>query len=650
MRKSFVIIILALVASLTSAQTSQPITFVVDENLSPSNSDLLMERFLTSGSKALSGIFEDEGVPGDVSATIAWSFSDDEKFYTFAGKDVFFKTIVRAYAQHRPLVLSPDMIWVLISQGFARYVNAHSEELRDQIVSHTEKMQLVVESDKELLTEGADWEKMIGEFAAKIGDNTKGDIAKTITADFSTTGTTERITSQITLMETMKSYFDYVVVYLACGIPSITLTGTPQDWQKVMEKTKQLEKYGIGEWTKSLEPILKEFVEASKGNPNQRFWKQMVKKKRVDKLAGGGCDPSDPTELDGWILKFFPDENGHTLDKVPHTHKMPAERVYVDFIYKIINPTDGTIVLETPLQLIAGFIGTEVDTQTHALTPKMGWVVRQMASNDSIVKKLQAIDNQPYSDGINLRVSEVPDFLSKLPHIKRLTLHFTNEVELPEWFYDLKIDNLTIRGEMSDEQEATIRKHFRKADIRRPAPKNGEPLIIVDGMHFNGKLSDINRASIKQMNVLKDARATAFYGSQGANGVIEITTKKPASGKKSKKTKTVKYALTISGTVSDELGPLFGANVVEVDEKGSFVGFTITDDKGNFTLKVQNTHHKIRFYYVGMKTVTLDVSKEKYKVMMYPSEMLEPIPIESKTRVGNNDSSMLIFLNKTDNP
>ncbi len=466
MKKNIVIIVLALIASLATAQ--EGVTFVVDENLLPVNNRYNMEQRTVSGSSALADIFRDEGIPGDTHAMIASSISDNEKFYTFTGKDVFFQTIVQAYAEHRPLVLSPDMVWVLISQGFARYVNAHPELLRDQLVNHSGKMDLVVQSDKDLLSEDADWEAMMSDFTAQINENTKGDIAKTITADFSTTGTTERITSQITLMETMKSYFDYVVHYIACGIPSITLTGTPQDWQKVLEKTKQLKQYGIGQWTRRLIPILTEFVRASEGSPNQVFWQEMVKKGRIDKLAGGGCDPRKPTKLDGWILKFFPDENGQTPDQVPHTHTMPSERVYVDFRYQIISPLDGTVLQDTPLQLIAGFIGTEVDTLTHALTPKMGWVVRQMESSENIAKRLEKMDSEDSLFGIELRVDKVPEHLSLLPHIRRLTLYFTDRVELPEWFYELQIDNLVIYGEITNEQEAAIKKHFPNADIRRP--------------------------------------------------------------------------------------------------------------------------------------------------------------------------------------
>ena len=54
----------------------------------------------------------------------------------------------------------------------------------------------------------------------------------------------------------------------------------------------------------------------------------------------------------------------------------------------------------------------------------------------------------------------------------------------------------------------------------------GGPLIVVDGNIFEGKLTDIDPATIKKQRVLKDAIATAIYGSQGDNGVIEITTKR----------------------------------------------------------------------------------------------------------------------------
>ena len=598
MKKILTTIALALIASLATAQTG--VTFVVDENLSPIDYEFGMEKYQNSGSKALKEIFRDEGVPGDTHAMIAWSFADDEKFYTFTGKDVFFKTIVRAYAEHRPLVLSPDMIWVLISQGFARYVNAHPEQLRDQLVSHSGKMDLVVQSDKDLLSGDADWQKLMADFTAQINDATKGDIAKTITADFTTTGITERITSQITLMETMKSYFDYVVHYIACGIPSVTLTGTPEDWQKVLEKTQQLQKYAVGPWTKRLVPILTEFVKASEGKADQAFWQGMVKKHRVDKLAGGGCDFREPTKLDGWILKFFPDENGQTPDQVPHTHKMPSERVYVDFKYKVISPADGTVLTDIPMQLVAGFIGTGVDTLTHALTPKMGWVVRQMEGNDSIVKRLERMDSEASLFGIELRVNKVPEHLSQLPHIKRLTLHFTDKVELPEWFYHLQIDNLTIYGEMTGEQEAAIWKHFPNAILNSKGVASRSDMPTVP--------------SVEQI-----------LQRQGLS-TLPIPTREVTKAKKANK-KRVKAGKKISGIVKDEFDPVFGAIVCEVNENGQVVASTVTDVNGNFTLKVVDPQDRLRFSYVGMITVIHAINRTKFKIVMQSATQIKDVPV-----------------------
>ncbi|WP_245957191.1 SusC/RagA family TonB-linked outer membrane protein [Bergeyella cardium] len=51
------------------------------------------------------------------------------------------------------------------------------------------------------------------------------------------------------------------------------------------------------------------------------------------------------------------------------------------------------------------------------------------------------------------------------------------------------------------------------------------PLIILDGVPFNGNLSSIPQDQIESMTVLKDAASSALYGSRAANGVIVITTK-----------------------------------------------------------------------------------------------------------------------------
>lgn len=52
------------------------------------------------------------------------------------------------------------------------------------------------------------------------------------------------------------------------------------------------------------------------------------------------------------------------------------------------------------------------------------------------------------------------------------------------------------------------------------------PLIILDGMAYDGPLNMINPNDIESVKVLKNASETAVYGMRGANGVVVITTKK----------------------------------------------------------------------------------------------------------------------------
>jgi TonB-dependent starch-binding outer membrane protein SusC len=55
---------------------------------------------------------------------------------------------------------------------------------------------------------------------------------------------------------------------------------------------------------------------------------------------------------------------------------------------------------------------------------------------------------------------------------------------------------------------------------------SNDPLVVLDGIPFAGSISDIDPNNIKTLDILKDASATAIYGSRGANGVILITTNK----------------------------------------------------------------------------------------------------------------------------
>ncbi|MGB4413547.1 MAG: TonB-dependent receptor [Paludibacter sp.] len=68
----------------------------------------------------------------------------------------------------------------------------------------------------------------------------------------------------------------------------------------------------------------------------------------------------------------------------------------------------------------------------------------------------------------------------------------------------------------------------------RSLTASNDPLVVLDGIPFAGNISDINPNEIKSIDILKDASATAIYGSRGANGVILVTTNRGQSGQQAR--------------------------------------------------------------------------------------------------------------------
>jgi TonB-linked SusC/RagA family outer membrane protein len=108
---------------------------------------------------------------------------------------------------------------------------------------------------------------------------------------------------------------------------------------------------------------------------------------------------------------------------------------------------------------------------------------------------------------------------------------------------DVPSSNITqaLQGRISGvEMSQTSTKPGATMQIRirgtRSLNASNDPLVVLDGIPFAGSISDINPNNIKSIDILKDASATAIYGSRGANGVILVTTYKGAAGQKARAT------------------------------------------------------------------------------------------------------------------
>jgi TonB-linked SusC/RagA family outer membrane protein len=87
--------------------------------------------------------------------------------------------------------------------------------------------------------------------------------------------------------------------------------------------------------------------------------------------------------------------------------------------------------------------------------------------------------------------------------------------------------SIRIRGNTAIRNDAYVGRDGASDD---PSVDRTKPLYVVDGIFFED-INILNPADIQQMDILKDASATAIYGSRGANGVVIITTKNGVEGK-----------------------------------------------------------------------------------------------------------------------
>ena len=171
---------------------------------------------------------------------------------------------------------------------------------------------------------------------------------------------------------------------------------------------------------------------------------------------------------------------------------------------------------------------------------------------------------------------------------------------------------------------------------------SNQPLIVVDGTpmdNFTGGvddvwgnsgadmgngLSDINPEDIESISVLKDAAATAIWGSQGANGVIEIKTKRGKRGKP-----RLTYSLRLTGTYQPD-----GVDLLTGDQ------YTMLMKEAYFNPRLSDAAADIpEFNYITDKRVfsewqmfnnNTDWVKEVKQVGLRPESLSFPLPVVVK--------------------
>lgn len=286
-----------------------------------------------------------------------------------------FSACSTAYSNHIKLSLSPDDFKLAILQGFAAHINQNSEEFRDKFVSHQDKKEILVRRDDFVFGSANNpWSEVFSEFADKIKEELKdAKLVELVQSPISTSTPVEIAAFNVALMDTVQSYFSFRFK-TCCGIPSIELRGTIDDWEKLIELVMHISTYNLSWWTDKLYVILTNIIDAI-AYPNDidlKFWKDIVK------VNGGSGGPY----YNGWICHLFPylkDERssfsvknsfdysknfggGISADEIPiGISKVPVKWEYFEEEHNMV--------------FTSGFYGYLYDTETHTISPEISWLI-----------------------------------------------------------------------------------------------------------------------------------------------------------------------------------------------------------------------------------------------------------------------------------
>ena len=92
----------------------------------------------------------------------------------------------------------------------------------------------------------------------------------------------------------------------------------------------------------------------------------------------------------------------------------------------------------------------------------------------------------------------------------------------------------------------------------------------------------------------------------------------------------------ISGTVSDDMGPIMMCNVVEIDGNNRIVSNVQTDFNGNFSMTVKNAKNKLKISYVGYKTQVLAIgTRTKFNVQLKDATQIQEVTVTAKRKFNS---------------
>ena len=287
----------------------------------------------------------------------------------------FIGMVAKAYAEHYPIEIYPDDIWLLLMDGFKIHININREKLKNKFVLTGADSSLVIEDNSLTLSSPPEkWEQDVLVVYDSLFQKIPAKTRASFDVNFSTTTPVSSFTFKAMLLSISSAYYTFGITSL-CGIPEIAIKGTMLDWICLKTRFNELANIlGMEWWASELNPILDKFIAAFAGKADLEFWRGFYKYIKGDEGCGWG------PKINGWITKFFPYRAAYDDDDrriYVRKNKWNEDEDFEDFPLgvnevPILWNNRGEKV---KLKLVVGFWGHHIDKKRGRLRTVRGYTL-----------------------------------------------------------------------------------------------------------------------------------------------------------------------------------------------------------------------------------------------------------------------------------
>jgi len=256
---------------------------------------------------------------------------DDQILFPAGGDLGLFGAVMDAWKNHYVLRTCPEDWWFPVACRIARAVDkaAQKEEgrnkdeqlVRNLFVNHQGQERISVDLPAFTIYD-ANYDDLFSEFSSELKDRINvPEYAKAMQSNFSTSGSTHTIASQINLMASLKQFFSFEMRCWGCGLAGLEMKGDIDDWKMLGEKLVSVREIlkplrlslDLSEsWWDCVGKVFR-MLAATRAHPDHpvvaKSWLCILCDTTGTKYVGGGGSlPGRPVEVkayDGWLIMFL---------------------------------------------------------------------------------------------------------------------------------------------------------------------------------------------------------------------------------------------------------------------------------------------------------------------------------------------------------